>query len=55
MTDTELAKKRGISQQAMSKKFREESFSFKDFVFFALTFQMDNQDLQYIIGTKKED
>lgn len=50
MTDTELAKQHGISQSAMSKKLREESFSFDDFVFFVRTFGMNEQDFRYIVG-----
>lgn len=50
LTDTDLAKEHGISQSAMSRKLREESFSFEDYVFFAQRFQPDNDTLRYIIG-----
>lgn len=50
ITDTELASEHGISQSAMSRKLREESFSFEDYVFFVQKFQPDNDTLRYIIG-----
>jgi len=50
ITDTELAKEHGISQSAMSRKLREESFDYKDFVFFVQKFQPDNDTLKYIVG-----
>lgn len=50
VSDTKLAEEHGISQQAMSRKFREEQFSFKDFAFFAKKFQMDKETFDYIIG-----
>jgi hypothetical protein len=48
--DTELANEHGISQSAMSRKLRLESFDFKDFVFFAKKFEMDKDTFDYIIG-----
>ena len=50
VSDTKLAEEHGISQSAMSKKLREESFNFKDFVFFAKKFGMDKGTFDYIIG-----
>ena len=50
ITDTDLAKEHGISQSAMSRKLREESFDYKDFVFFVQKFQPDNETLKYIVG-----
>lgn len=50
ITDTELGNEHGISQSAMSRKLREESFSFEDYVFFVQKFQPDNDTLRYIIG-----
>lgn len=50
LTDTDLAKEHGISQSAMSRKLREERFSFEDYVFFVQKFQPDNDTLRYIIG-----
>lgn len=47
---SKLAKEHGISQPAMSRKIRLESFGFKDFVFFAKKFQMDKETFDYIIG-----
>lgn len=50
LTDTDLAKEHGISQSAMSRKLREESFSFDDYVFFVQRFRPDDDTLKYIIG-----
>ena len=50
LSDTDLANKRGISQPAMSRKLRLESFDYKDFVFFVQEFRPDNDTLRYIIG-----
>lgn len=50
VTDSELADERGISQSAMSRKLRLESFDFRDFVFFAKKFGMDKGTFDYIIG-----
>lgn len=54
VTDTELADEHGISQSAMSRKLRLESFDFKDFVFFVQKFQPDTDTLRYITGMKGE-
>lgn len=50
VSDSVLADEYGISQSAMSKKLREESFNFKDFAFFAKKFEMDKGTFDYIIG-----
>jgi len=50
LTQAALAKKMGITHQALSKKFSRRSFSFADFVFFAREFQPDNDELRDIIG-----
>lgn len=50
INDTELADGRGISQSAMSRKIRIESFDFKDFVFLARTLGADADTLKYILG-----
>ena len=51
VSDSKLANEHGISQQAMSRKLRLETFDFKDFVFFAKKFQMDKETFDYIIGS----
>lgn len=48
---SKLANEHGISQPAMSRKIRLETFDFKDFVFFAKKFQMDKETFDYIIGS----
>ena len=50
VSDTKLANEYGISQSAMSRKFRVEQFDIKDFVFFAKKFHMDKETFDYIIG-----
>lgn len=50
LTDSDLAKEHGISQQAMSRKLRLATFDYKDFVFFVQKFKPDNDTLKYIIG-----
>lgn len=50
ITDTQLADEHGISQSAMSRKLRLESFDYKDFVFFVQKFQPDTDTLLYIVG-----
>ena len=50
VTDTDLASEHGISQSAMSRKLRVESFDYKDFVFFVQKFKPDDDTLRFIIG-----
>ena len=50
ITDTDLANEHGISQPAMSRKLRLESFDFKDFVFFVQKFRPDTDTLLHIVG-----
>lgn len=52
VTDTDMAEEQGISQSAMSRKLRVESFSFDDFVYFIQKFQPDNETLRFILGIK---
>ena len=50
VNDTDLAEERGISQPAMSRKLRLESFDFKDFVCLARKLGADTETLKYILG-----
>lgn len=50
ISQTNLAKKMNITQQALSKKLREARFDYTDFVFFVKEFQPDNRELKEIIG-----
>lgn len=50
VNDTDLADERGISQSAMSRKLRLESFDFKDFVCLARKLGADTDALKYILG-----
>ena len=50
INDTDLANGRGVSQPAMSRKIRLESFDFKDFVYLARTLGADAETIRYILG-----
>ena len=52
VSQAEMAKERGMSQQALSIKFREESFSFRDFVCFVQMLGPDDETLHHILGIK---
>ena len=54
MTDEALGKERGITQQAISRKIKQKTFRFEDFVFFVRTFGMDYDTFQYIVGVKED-
>ena len=45
-----VANKMHISHQALSQKLRNESFDYKDFVFFVKEFKPDEKELHQIIG-----
>lgn len=47
-----MASERGMTQQALSIKFRDESFSFKDFVCFVQMLGPDDETLHHILGIK---
>ena len=49
VTLTSLAKKRGISHQALSRKLRTASFDYLDFIFFVKEFEPDDKELRQII------
>ena len=50
VTDTEMADEHGISQPAMSRKLRVESFDFRDFLYFIHKFPPDGDTLRFILG-----
>lgn len=50
INDTELADGRGITQSAMSRKIRLESFDLKDFAYLVRTLGADADTLKYILG-----
>ena len=52
ISQSAMADERGITQQALSNKFREESFSFKDFFCFVQNLGPDDEALHYILGIK---
>ena len=45
-----LAKKRGISQQALGRKLLKKRFDYEDFTFFVKEFQPTDKELREIIG-----
>ena len=45
-----LAKKRGISHQALSRKLLTQSYNFEDFLFFVNEFQPSDKELRDISG-----
>lgn len=50
LNDTDLANERGISQPAMSRKLRLESFDLKDFACLVKMLGADAETLKYILG-----
>lgn len=46
----DIASEMGITHQALSKKLRNESFSYPDFCFFVKYFKPTNKELLEIIG-----
>ena len=50
MTQSALAKKRGISPQALSVKLKKHSFEIDDFLFFVKEFQPSDKELREISG-----
>ncbi len=45
-----LSKKMGIAQQSLSRKLKEERFSYDDFAFFVKEFRPTDGELREIIG-----
>jgi len=50
ITQTEMAEKMNISQQALSHKLRTESFGFSDFLFFVKEFEPSQKELLDLVG-----
>jgi transcriptional regulator with XRE-family HTH domain len=50
MSQTELAKERGISQQLLSYRLKNKLISFEDLIFFIKTFQPEDDDLLRLLG-----
>lgn len=50
VNDSDLADERGISQPAMSRKIRLESFDLKDFACLVRVLGADADTLKYILG-----
>ena len=50
MSQTELAKEMGISQQLLSYRLKHKLISFEDFVTIVKTFQPEDDDLLRLLG-----
>ena len=50
ITDENLASEYGISRSAWSRKLRERSLDFEDFVYLVYRFRPDKDTLRYIVG-----
>jgi len=50
ISQDKLARRRGISRQALGRKLKESSFDFKDFVFFVQEFGSNDKEIREIIG-----
>ena len=50
ITQTELAKERGISQQLLSYRLKNKLISFEDLIFFIKTFHPEDDDLLRLLG-----
>lgn len=50
LSQRSLAKKRGITHQALSKKLSTMNYNFEDFVFFVKEFEADGKKLQELSG-----
>lgn len=50
ITQKEMAKKMNITQQSLSRKLKEESFDFSDFLFFVKEFEPSQKELLDLVG-----
>lgn len=50
ITQTELANKMGITQQGLSKKLRQHTFSYSDVLLFVKVFEPDQKELSMLLG-----
>ena len=50
LTQREVADKMNISQQSLSRKLKEESFDFSDFLFFVKEFEPSQKELLDLVG-----
>lgn len=50
ITQQALAEKMNIAQQSLSRKLKDASFNYADFVFFVKEFQPSDKELREIIG-----
>lgn len=50
ITQKEMAEKMNITQQSLSRKLKEESFDFSDFLFFVKEFEPSQKELLDLVG-----
>lgn len=50
ITQKEMAEKMNITQQSLSRKLKEESFDFSDFLFFVKEFKPSQKELLDLVG-----
>lgn len=50
ITQAELAEKMGITQQGLSKKIRNHTFSYSDVLLFVKVFEPDQKELAMLLG-----
>jgi len=50
ITQKEMAKKMNISQQSLSRKLKNASFNYSDFLFFVKEFEPSQKELLEIVG-----
>ena len=52
VTQKEMASELGICQQALSRKFKTRSFTFKDFVGFVNVLEPDEREISRLLGRR---
>lgn len=53
ITQADLARERGISQQAISMKLKVERFDFEDICCFIRVFKPDTDDIERLVGKER--
>lgn len=52
ISQTKIAKERGVSKQAISQKLRTKSFDFEDLCCFVRLFEPETDELRQLLGMK---
>lgn len=53
LSQRDVASALGLTQQGLCLKFKRQSFSFDDFVFFVKLFQPDEETLKKLVGAEE--